>query len=165
MKNGAARHTRYWLSSPIDVDEVEQLTLIKINNKIGQYSGTGTFQGWVAMIARREALNILKKQGQVSSPIVHPEPEHLNVKSERFTSAVANQKLLNEAILALTPQQDLVFNLRMNDFSHAEIGIILGISPSASSTTQAAARKKLGERIRAVDPDFNPTVLESLEED
>lgn len=115
-----------------------------IFNKIDQYSGKGSFEGWIKRIAVNTVLQKYRKE------------EHLNIVSENFEreeevdSAYAdiNLQTLLQYIQELPNKYRLTFNMYVLDgYSHKEISEKLGTSAGTSKSNLARARMILKEKI------------------
>lgn len=115
-----------------------------IYDKIGQYSGKGSFEGWMKRITVNTVLQKYRKE------------EHLNVVSENTTVEVdvdegyadINLQTLLQYIQELPNKYRLTFNLYVLDgYSHKEISEQLGTSVGTSKSNLARARMLLKEKI------------------
>lgn len=115
-----------------------------IFNKIAQYSGKGSFEGWIKRIAVNTALQKYRKE------------EHLNIVTENIAkeaevdSAYAdiNLQTLLQYIQELPNKYRLTFNMYVLDgYTHKEISEELGTSTGTSKSNLARARMILKEKI------------------
>ena len=135
-----------------DDEEAKDLmieTLVQALDKIDtyKYTGKGSLYGWISRIAINKALNLIKRHRW---RMVHmdlwarddiPEP------TEDEMIAIPTEKV-REWIAQLPDVRRAVFNLYCIDgYSHQEIGKMLGISQTGSTSVLAKARKQLKERI------------------
>ncbi len=118
---------------------------VKIFQKIDQFSGRGSFEGWMTRLVINTAIKKSKKNGF-----------HLSITGEIFEEVeedLDDQNLsldfLIKIIQELPEAYRLVFNLYvMEEHSHKEIAKMLGISEGTSKSNLARARYKLRERIK-----------------
>jgi RNA polymerase sigma-70 factor (ECF subfamily) len=119
-------------------------SFMTIFDKIGQYSGKGSFEGWMKRITVNTVLQKYRKE------------EYLNVVSENtqeeieVDSAFAdiNLQTLLQFIQELPNKYRLTFNLYVLDgYSHKEISEKLGTSTGTSKSNLARARMILKEKI------------------
>jgi len=119
-------------------------SFMTIFNKIGQYSGKGSFEGWMKRITVNTMLQKYRKE------------EHLNVVSENTEEEVevdsgyadVNLQTLLQYIQELPNKYRLTFNMYVLDgYSHKEISEKLGTSTGTSKSNLARARKILKEKI------------------
>lgn len=124
-----------------DAEDVVIEGWYKIFSKIHQYSGNGSFEGWMKRIMVNEALMYLRKNNNfnVSLDVVNIEPAtRLNVVDQLQYKDVI--KLLDE----LPTGYRTVFNLyEVEGYKHREIGELLGISINTSKSQLILAKKKL----------------------
>lgn len=115
-----------------------------IFDKIGQYSGKGSFEGWIKRIAVNTTLQKYRKE------------EHLNVVSENMEKEVEvdsaytdiNLQTLLQFVQELPNKYRLTFNMYVLDgYSHKEISKKLGTSEGTSKSNLARARMILKEKI------------------
>ncbi|QED37855.1 RNA polymerase sigma factor [Antarcticibacterium arcticum] len=121
-----------------------QDSFLKIFENISQYSGKGTFEGWITRITINTALKKAAKPGVFLTLIeeVPNEPE-IEVDDE-----IVSGDFLIEIIQELPDRYRHVFNLHsMEGYTHKEIAVMLNISEGTSKSNLARARAKLKERI------------------
>ncbi len=123
-------------------------------HKYDDYTGKGSFEGWLHRIAVNTALMYLrdKKNKQIpveavlSVTVDNDEYGHEQTDNARATIESANfsgEELLT-AIDRLPEHHKMVFNMYvMDDFSHKQISAELHISPGTSKSHLARARKKI----------------------
>jgi RNA polymerase sigma-70 factor (ECF subfamily) len=122
-----------------------QDSFVKIFQKIDQFSGRGSFEGWMTRLVINTAIKKSKKNGL-----------HLSITgeiSEEAEEELDDQNLsldfLIKIIQELPEAYRLVFNLYvMEEHSHKEIAKMLGISEGTSKSNLARARYKLRESIK-----------------
>lgn len=124
-----------------DAEELMIEGMFKVMTKIDQYSGNGSFEGWMRRIMVNECLMFLRKQkeGQISLEDTYYEPSK---------APSAEERLMEADILALLDRLPtgyrLVFNLYVIEgYKHREIADILGISINTSKSQLILARKRL----------------------
>ncbi len=128
-----------------DAEDLLIETLMRIIDKAGQYSGEGSFEGWIRRIAVRECLMFLRKKRQ---PTVELKPS-ITAEDYRVT---ADEKLQHDELLALIRQLPegyrTIFQLyEIEVYKHREIGELLGISLNTSKSQLINAKRKLQELI------------------
>lgn len=117
---------------------------IKIFNNLENYSGSGSFEGWMRRIAVNEALMFLRKRRELlfneETEIVIP--VNKNAEDELFESDIL--RLLDR----LSPGYRTVFNLYVIEgYKHKEIAEILNISINTSKSQLIHAKNRLKELI------------------
>lgn len=144
-------------------EDLLQDGFIRIMEKISQYSGTGSFDGWAHRIMVNTALEYLRKNK--NKAFVDSEPENINNESNSENSAFAKEfdfdnlsedtvnmdiiyaadfsdEDLEEAVKHLPEHYRLVFNLfAIDGYKHKEISEMLGINEKTSKSRLSKARK------------------------
>ena len=119
-------------------------SFMTIFEKIGQYNGNGSFEGWMKRITVNTVLQKYRKE------------ERLNVVSENTEEVVEidssyediNLQTLLQYIQELPNKYRLTFNMYVLDgFSHKEISEKLGTSTGTSKSNLARARMILKEKV------------------
>ena len=119
-------------------------SFMTIYDKIGQYSGKGSFEGWMKRITVNTVLQKYRKE------------EHLNVVSENTEEEIEvdsgyadiNLQTLLQYIQELPNKYRLTFNMYVLDgYSHKEISEKLGTSAGTSKSNLARARMILKGKI------------------
>lgn len=125
-----------------------QETFVNIFKYINNYSGKGSFEGWMKRIAVNCSYAFIKKVKKVD---FYEEIElqfHLPSNVPDVYSLLGEDVLL-KLIQKLPKNQQLVFNMRVVEgFSHKEIGEVLGITPSTSRSNLVRARLNLLKEIK-----------------
>lgn len=132
-----------------DRDEAKDLmqdAFIKVFNKIDQFTGKGSFEGWVRRIVINTALEKLRGQVKMESlddkPLLNDKP----VQGDHLDELSAAE--IVELISRLSPQYRLVFNLyAIEGYNHMEIAEMLNISEGTSKSNLSRARAILQEKV------------------
>lgn len=144
----------------LDVEDsldITQTVFLKLASKIGQFNGQGTFRGWLATIAAREAIDYTRRPSRretVTSPEVLEEiSEHssdLNKDNPRKALEAAERRELAElAMVNLSPQQRAVVMLRMaEDMGPKEIAERLGLPDKQVRVQLHRAVKKVRKALQ-----------------
>ncbi|MFC2109533.1 RNA polymerase sigma factor [Bacteroidota bacterium] len=120
-----------------------------IFNKIGQFKGTGSFEGWMKRIIINTAL--LKYRKDKVFQLVNEEIKDEEITVEIEEENVSIDELLN-AIQELPNRYRLVFNLYVLDgYSHKEIAEMLGISEGTSKSNLSRARGILKQKLEQTE--------------
>ena len=128
-----------------DTAEAEDILIqgfMKIFQKIDQYKGEGSFEGWMRRIVVNESLTYLRKNKSMHLKV---DMEYVENKTEASTYDVT---LYTEDLLKMVQQLPIgyrtVFNLyAIEGFSHKEIAQKLNISENTSKSQLSRARKLL----------------------
>ena len=133
-----------------DAEEAAQDTLLQVATKIHTFKGTGSFAGWVTIVATnqaRQTYRSLKRRAVEQSAEVLPESV-----DPRTTSVIAGSRLdLLEALEALeSSHPQLVQPLVLRDLgalSYAEIADELDVPLGTVKARIHQARKAVAERL------------------
>jgi len=133
-----------------DAEEAVQDTLLQVANKIHTFKGTGSFAGWVTIVATnqaRQTYRSLKRRQVEQSAEVMPE-----VIDPRTTSVIAGSRLdLLEALENLeSSHPQLVQPLVLRDLgamTYAEIATELDVPLGTVKARIHQARKAVAERL------------------
>lgn len=129
---------------------------IEIFTNIKQYSGKGSFEGWMKRITINKAINSYKKSYQLA-PIKETDFPDTDVAENELEDFSLDQILA--MIQNLPNQYRLVFNLyEMDNYSHAEIADMLSISIGTSKSNLHRAKMILKEQINATTSVHNMKV-------
>jgi RNA polymerase sigma factor (sigma-70 family) len=150
-----------YLKNDFDAEEVLVTSFTKVFEKIDQFQGNGSFEGWIKRLAVNEALMYLRKHKQFQ----------VNIEDDIIlfeTKSVQGDHLEAEDLLKLIEQlptgYNTVFNLyAIEGYSHKEIADMLGISENTSKSQLSRARTLLqkllaeAETITKPEEDFFPS--------
>jgi len=130
-----------------DAKDIMQDGFIKVFQKIDQFGGKGSFEGWVRRIMINTALE--KYRSQVT---IYSLDERMPLSDEGVQTSVI-ESLSAEDLLGLirqlTPKYRMVFNLyAIEGYNHKEIGELLGISEGTSKSNLSRARIILQEKVK-----------------
>lgn len=136
---------RYTQNRQVAEDLAHDAFLIAID-KFSSFENKGPFEAWLRRIVVNVALQHLREQNK--QKIVEENASFLEIQDENPNEEniiFTETELLN--FISLLPEHHrLVFNLYVIDnFTHAQIGIKLGISEGTSKSHLSRARKKLKE--------------------
>lgn len=133
-----------------------QDAFMTIFKKISQYSGKGSFEGWLKRITVNTALQRYRTKGVFD--IVN-EGQIEDVEVEVDVESVDLDFLLN-AIQELPDRYRLVFNLYVLDgYSHKEISEMLEITTGTTKSNLARARKILKVKVEGYMASLNSQSL------
>lgn len=138
-------------------DEAEEIMVngfLKIFEKIDQFRGEGSFEGWMKRIMVFEALNHLRKQKMVFVEIETAQYNE-NIDYTNAQSQLEVQDLMN-LLDELPAGYRTVFNLyAIEGYSHQEIGEMLQISESTSKSQLSRARVHLQKKVLELNENLN----------
>jgi RNA polymerase sigma-70 factor (ECF subfamily) len=118
---------------------------IKVLESIRQYSGKGSFEGWMKRIFVNTALEKYRKNSLVQLMEDLPEQEEEEVdEGIKIPGSV-----LLEFVSQLPEKYRMVFNLYvMEEKSHKEIAALVGISEGTSKSNLARAKEILKRKVK-----------------
>lgn len=130
---------------------------LKVFGKIDQFSGEGSFEGWIRRIMVNEALGYLRRQKRILEDTLSEEA----VNFPDYTSA--DQHLEAEELLKLIEELPVgyrtVFNLyAIEGYAHIEIAQMLGVTESTSKSQLHRARALLQKMVTNWDNDFKKKI-------
>ena len=139
-----------YVKDRMEAEDVLVTSFTKIFDRIHQFKGEGSFEGWVRRIVVNEALSYLRRN---KSLYLEMDIEHANGEPDTST---LTQPLEAEDLLKLVADLPvgyrMVFNLYAIDgFSHKEIAEQIGITESTSKSQLSRARMHLQARIQQME--------------
>jgi len=135
----------------MEAEDMLQNGFIKVFQKIEDYRGDGSFEGWVRRIMVHSSIEYYRKYHKMVQLVDVEQAE-----SHASVDAVATSKLATNDLMALiqqlAPGYRIVFNLyAIEGYSHREIAEIAGISEGASKSQLSRARSVLKEQIAKME--------------
>lgn len=122
-----------------------QDAFITIFKKVAQYSGKGSFEGWLKRVTVNTVLQKYRKKRHFD--IVREDQIADEADKEIEAAEIPLNKLLL-MVQELPDQYRLVFSMYVLDgYTHREIGDLLGISDGTSKSNLARARKILQNKV------------------
>ena len=127
------------------IEEVLQQTFIKICDKSKGYTNTGSFEGWLIMIAKNNSIDYYRRQKDETELI---DTIHLSFNPEGEIeleeNIEINSKLIKYCIGQLPPAYRTVFELHViQEYQHKEIADMLGITEGSSKSNLFKAKNKI----------------------
>jgi len=142
-----------YVKDRMEAEDVLVTSFTKIFEKIGQYKGEGSFEGWIRRVVVNESLTYLRRNKNM----------YLELDIEAAAYEPDYHKLDNqlEAEDLLKMIEDLpigyrtVFNMYAIDgFSHQEIADQLGISENTSKSQLSRARALLQKKLTEIEKEL-----------
>jgi RNA polymerase sigma-70 factor (ECF subfamily) len=131
----------------MEAEDMLQNGFIKVFQKLGDYRGEGSFEGWVRRIMVHCAIEYYRKHHKVLQ-VVDFESVGPGASAEPVALARLDAKDLLALIQQLSPGYRMIFNLyAIEGYSHKEIALILGITEGSSKSQLSRARAILKEQI------------------
>ena len=133
-----------------DAEDILQEGFIKVFKYLKDYSGKGSFEGWIRRIMITTALNYYKKKNLFNKDI-DPESSYVTLPaSNEALSAMTHNELL-VMIRELPHGYQTVFNLNtIEGYSHKEISKIMNISVNTSKSQLSRAKNSLRNQLKTL---------------
>ncbi len=140
-----------------DFDQAEDIMIggfVKVFNRIDQFKGEGSFEGWMRRIMVNESLTYIRKNKnmylEVDIETVDKEPDYNTLNNEME----ANDLL--KLVQQLPTGYRTVFNMyAIEGYSHKEIAEQLGISENTSKSQLSRARVLLQKQLLKTEQIIN----------
>ena len=139
-----------YMNSTGDAQDVLQDGMVKIFTKLPEYSGKGSFEGWMRRIIVNTCLDQIRKNQKLKLDVsIDKEEYKLSMNANILENLSANE--LMEEIKKMPPGYRVVFNMfAIEGYSHQEISEKLGVKESTSKSQYLRARAYLKERIENI---------------
>ena len=129
-----------------EAEDVLQMGFVKVFQKVQEFRGDGSFEGWIRRIMVNTAIESYRKN--LRSLNVVDIDEIYDQPQTTFDMSGLEMKDLMKLVQQLSNGYRLVFNMYVIEgFSHKEIAEHLGISEGASKSQLSRARAILKEKI------------------
>ena len=128
-----------YVRQPMEAEDIVITAFTRIFERIDQFKGQGSFEGWIRRIVVNEALTSLRKSRAM---YVETDLEKADFEPDydQLSDHLEAEDLLN-MIGQLPPGYSVVFNMYAIDgYSHKEIAEQLGISENTSKSQLSRAR-------------------------
>jgi RNA polymerase sigma factor (sigma-70 family) len=130
---------------------------MRVFSKIDQYSGDGSFEGWIRRIMVNEALGHLRKQKRILEDTLSDDAA--NIPDYLYADQNLNEEELLNLIAELPVGYRTVFNLyAIEGYSHSEIADLMGITESTSKSQLHRARALLQKMVSEWETGFKKKV-------
>jgi len=131
-----------------NAEDVLQEGFINVFEKLGQFKGEGSFEGWIRRIMVNKSIEFLRKSSPLHRFVDIEDKDDQFISAEDIMSNIASKDLLR-LIQDLPPAYRMVFNLYVFEgLKHKEIAEQLGISEGTSKSNLSDARAILKKKIR-----------------
>ncbi|MDQ6478839.1 sigma-70 family RNA polymerase sigma factor [Dyadobacter sp. LHD-138] len=142
-----------YLGDEMTAEDVMVEGFLKVFGKIDQFSGDGSFEGWIRRIMVNEALGLLRKRKQMPEDILSDEAA--NIPDYNYADQHIETQELLDIIEKLPVGYRTVFNLyAIEGYAHSEIAGLLGITESTSKSQLHRARALLQKMVVEWENDF-----------
>lgn len=133
-----------------EAEDMLQMGFVKVFQKIKEFRGEGSFEGWIRRIMVNNAIEIYRKNQRALTLVdideVYDEPQ------VTFDMNGLETKDLLRLIQQLAAGYRVVFNMYIIEgYSHKEIAETLGISEGASKSQLSRARSILKEKLNKME--------------
>lgn len=133
-----------------EAEDMLQMGFVKVFQKLNEFRGEGSFEGWIRRIMVNTAIETYRKNQRMMNVV--DINEVFDTPQETFDMNGLEVKDLMKLIHQLSAGYKLVFNLyAIEGYSHKEIAAQLGITEGASKSQLSRARAMLKEKIRKID--------------
>lgn len=134
----------------MEAEDVLQVGFIKIFQKIREYRGDGSFEGWMRRIMVNASIENYRKSLRTLNVV--PIDDAYEQPSTGFDFSRLGMQDLMRIIQKLADGYRMVFNMyAIEGYSHKEIAETLGISEGASKSQLSRARAILKEEITKME--------------
>lgn len=138
---------RRYVSDIEDAKDVLQEGFLKVFTEIGQYTGTGSFGGWIRRIFVNTALDFIRKRNRLKERELQIEVEVGGYDDSPYLKDISADELM-ECIAELPDTLRTVFNLyAVEGYSHKEISAMLQMPESTSRSFFFRARQLLQKKV------------------
>lgn len=138
---------RRYVSDVEDAKDVLQEGFLKIFTEIGQYSGRGSFGGWIRRIFVNTSLDYMRKKNRLKQRELLTDVEIEYYENVPDVTGITADDLMH-CISELPDIYRTVFNLfAVEGFSHREIAALLDIPESTSRSFFFRARQLLQKKV------------------
>ena len=133
-----------------EAEDMLQIGFVKVFQKVQEFRGEGSFEGWIRRIMVNSAIEVYRKNQRMLNVVdieeVYDEPQ------TAFDMNGLEAKDLLKLIQQLSTGYKLVFNMYVIEgFTHREIAEQLGISEGASKSQLSRARAILKEKLKKME--------------
>lgn len=130
-----------------DVDDAMQTTLIQVSKAIGSFEGRSRFTTWLYRIAEREALQVLRRNKNVTSP-TDDDLSGIADEVRRMSSVVVSRAMIRQALSELDPKfREPVVLCDVEGLEYAAIAERLGIPLNTVKTRIMRGRQYVADRM------------------
>lgn len=141
-----------YIKEKMEAEDVFITAFTKILDRIDQYKGEGSFEGWMKRVVVNESLSYLRKNKtmylEMDIEAADREPDYGRLENEMHTED------LMKLIETLPHGYRIVFNMYAIDgYSHKEIAEQLGISENTSKSQLSRARTVLQKSLLELEKD------------
>ena len=145
---------RRFLRERAEAEDALVSAFTRIFDRISDFRGEGSFEGWIRRIVVNQALMALRRK-KISFQEIRVADDFMLPEVNAQPDGLEAEELL-ELIHSLPDGYRAVFNLyALEGFSHQEISEALGIDVNTSKSQLSRARKWLRQRLSLYGHEFN----------
>ncbi len=144
-----------YFSSVEEAQDALQDGFVKVFTKLHEYSGLGSFEGWIRRIMINTSLNLIRDnlKHQYHQDIDEIQ-EFVEDENQRYDHLSMEDML--KLVQEMPPGYRTVFNLYdIEGYHHHEIAASLGVSVNTSKSQLLKARAYLRKRIEKLNQDYH----------
>jgi RNA polymerase sigma-70 factor (ECF subfamily) len=135
----------------MEAEDILQNGFIKVFQKIGDFRGEGSFEGWVRRIMVHCSLEYYRKHHKVLQVVDMDDAAEEHAISPSALASLGAKELM-VLVQSLSPGYRVVFNLyAIEGYSHKEIAAMVGITEGASKSQLSRARAILKEQVVKIE--------------
>lgn len=140
-----------YATSRMEAEDILQNGFIKLFNKLNDFRGEGSFEGWARRIMVHSAIEYYRKNYKMMQVMDIEELGYEQSSQSEIAEKMDAGELL-ALIQQLPPGYRMVFNMyAIEGYSHKEIAGIAGITEGASKSQLSRARAILKEQIEKME--------------
>jgi RNA polymerase sigma factor (sigma-70 family) len=140
-----------YATDKMEAEDMLQNGFIKMFQKIADYRGEGSFEGWVRRIMVNCSIEYYRKHHKMLT-VAGLEDAATETQVDPLATSRLEAKDLLALVQQLSPGYRIVFNLyAIEGYSHKEIATIMGITEGASKSQLSRARGVLKQQILKIE--------------
>jgi RNA polymerase sigma-70 factor (ECF subfamily) len=137
-----------YIGDRVQAEDILQDGFITLFNKLKDFKGDGSFEGWARRIFVTTALMNLRKKDALKMSDELDMARGMKAETVSQTQHLGYKELM-ALVMSMPPGFRTVFNMySIEGYSHKEIGDMLGISETTSRTQLSRARAWLQNKIK-----------------
>jgi len=131
-----------------DADDVAQVVLMRVAERLPTFEGRSRFSTWVYQVTRRVALNRVRTEERRRAILARSATDHTIEHAESEAELTRLVELVRAYYAELTPRQRQVFEMAdLREMSGAEIARRLGIEAATVRVLLLQARRTIRRRM------------------
>lgn len=140
-----------YIGDRVQAEDILQDGFITLFNKLKDFKGDGSFEGWARRIFVTTALMNLRKKDALKMSEELDMARGMKAETTSQTQHLGYKELMS-LVMSMPPGFRTVFNMyAIEGYSHKEIGDMLGISETTSRTQLSRARAWLQNKIKEIE--------------